>query len=81
MFQVVQLHTIAAPPTSFAPISITHSTISPLATGLAGLAVGALAAGGYAASRKFSRVQKDERPPGSALDNPTPHDRDPGASA
>jgi hypothetical protein len=36
MFQVVQLHTIAAPPTAFAPISTTYSTISPLATGLVG---------------------------------------------
>jgi len=57
MFQVVQLHTIAAPPTAFAPISNTQSTISPLATGLAGLGVGALAVGGYIASRKFSRLQ------------------------
>ena len=84
MFKVVQLHTIAAPPTSFAPISTTHSTISPLATGLAGLAIGALAAGGYAASRKFSKVQDDESPPGYPPPQPTPdkpHDHDPGASA
>jgi hydrogenase small subunit len=84
MFKVVQLHTIAAPPTSFAPISITQSTISPLATGLTGLAVGALAVGGYVASRKFSKVQNDESPPGSRPHEPVPdkpHDHDPGESA
>ena len=84
MFKVVQLHTIAAPPTAFAPISITQSTISPLATGLAGLGVGALAVGGYVASRKFSKVQNDESPPGSRPHEPLPkepHDHEPGASA
>jgi hydrogenase small subunit len=84
MFKVVQLHTIAAPPTSFAPISITQSTISPLATGLTGLGVGALAVGGYVASRKFSRVQHDESPPGSKPHEPVPdkpHDHEPGESA
>ncbi len=60
MFQVVQLHTIAAPPTSFAPISTTYSTISPLATGLVGIAMGAAAGAGYIASRKFSRTDDDE---------------------
>ena len=78
MFKVVQLHTIAAPPTAFAPISMTQSTISPLATGLAGLGVGALAVGGYVASRKFSKVQNDESPPGDITDRPKPHDHDHG---
>jgi len=70
MFQVVQLHTIAAPPTSFATISTTYSTISPLATGLVGIAVGGAAGTGYIASRKFSRTDEDESIPGSST-----HDR------
>jgi hydrogenase small subunit len=69
MFQVVQLHTIAAPPTSFAPITTTRGTINPLATGLVGLGVGVLATGGYVASRKFSRKQDDEDAPGRAGDS------------
>lgn len=65
MFQVVQLHTIAAPPTSYAPITTTRGTISPLATGVVGLGVGVLATGGYVASRKFSEKEDDESAPGS----------------
>ncbi len=65
MFQVVQLHTIAAPPATYAPIPTTRATVSPLATGLVGLAVGALATGGYVASRQFSSRQHDESAPGS----------------
>ena len=66
MFEVVKIHTIAAPPTSYAPIDTTRGTISPLATGLVGIGVGALVGAGYDASRKFSKVQDDESPPGSA---------------
>ena len=65
MFEVVQLHTIAAPPTSFAPIPTTHGHISPLATALVGLAAGAIAGGGYVASRKYSMVLDDESVPGA----------------
>ena len=64
MFEVVQIHTIAAPPTSYAPIPTTHGHISPLATGLVGLAAGAIAGGGYIASRKYSIVRDDESVPG-----------------
>ncbi len=80
MFQVVQLHTIAAPPTSYAAIGTTHGVISPLATGLAGLAVGALAGAGYVASRKFSTVDNDDRPPGAPT-GPASTDSNPKASA
>jgi hydrogenase small subunit len=65
MFEVVKLHTIAAPPTSYAPITTTTGTISPLATGLVGIGVGALAGAGYVASRKFSKVEDDESAPGA----------------
>lgn len=81
MFEVVKLHTIAAPPTSFAPISTTQSTISPLATGLTGVAIGALAVGGYAASRKFSKVQDDESAPGSPAQKPPSDGNHPGGPA
>jgi hydrogenase small subunit len=70
MFEVVQLHTIAAPPTSYAPITTTRGTISPLATGLVGIGVGALATGGYVASRQFSKRESDDSAPGS---RPDPH--------
>jgi hydrogenase small subunit len=65
MFEVVKLHTIAAPPTAYAPITNTKGIISPLATGLVGIGVGAAVGAGYVASRKFSKVQDDESPPGS----------------
>jgi hydrogenase small subunit len=65
MFEVVKLHTIAAPPTSYAPITTTKGIISPLATGLAGIGVGALVGAGYVASRKFSKTEDDESVPGS----------------
>jgi hydrogenase small subunit len=68
MFQVVQLHTIAAPPTSYAPITTTRGSVSPLATGLVGLGVGVLATGGYFASRQFSKTQDDESAPGAGPD-------------
>jgi hydrogenase small subunit len=71
MFQVVQLHTIAAPPTSYAVIGSTHGIISPLATGLVGIGIGALAGAGYVASRGFSKVQNDDSAPGS---KPPPDD-------
>jgi hydrogenase small subunit len=66
MFKVVQIHTLAAPPTGYAPISAPQGVISPLATGAVGLAVGALAGAGYIASRKFSTERDDESTPGSA---------------
>ena len=65
MFQVVQIHTTATPPDTYPPISAPQGTISPLATGLAGLAAGALLGAGYVASRKFSTVRGDESVPGS----------------
>jgi hydrogenase small subunit len=80
MFQVVQLHTIAAPPTAYAPIATTYGSISPLATGLVGLGIGAVAGAGYVASRHFSRVEGDENAPGRILPGKGPDD-EPGASA
>jgi hydrogenase small subunit len=65
MFEAVKLHTIASPPTAYALINTTKGTISPLATGLVGLGVGAAAGVGYMASRRFSKVEDDERAPGS----------------
>jgi hydrogenase small subunit len=67
MFQVVQIHTLAAPPETYPSISAPQGIASPLATGLVGLAVGALAGAGYIASRKFSNVKNDENVPGSRL--------------
>ena len=65
MFQVVQIHTAATPPDTYAPINAPHGIISPLATGLVGLAAGALAGAGYVASRKFSTARADQGVPGS----------------
>ena len=66
MFQVVQIHTPATPPDTYAPIIAPQGSISPLATGVAGLAAGALLGAGYVASRKFSTVKGDEHIPGSS---------------
>jgi hydrogenase small subunit len=84
MFQVVELHSIAAPPTSYAAIGTTNGKISPVATGLVGLAIGGLAGAGFVASRQFSKLKGDESAPGST---PPPADptsgppAGPGASA
>jgi hydrogenase small subunit len=80
MFQVVQLHTIAAPPTAYAPIATTYGRVSPLATGLVGIGIGAIAGAGYVASRHFSRVEGDENAPGQIVPGKGPDD-EPGASA
>jgi hydrogenase small subunit len=66
MYEVVKLHTIAAPPTSYAQIATTYGSISPLATGLVGLGVGAAAGAGFVASRALSKVRDDESAPGYA---------------
>jgi len=65
MFQVVQIHTTAEPPTTYAPIVAPQGKVSPVASGLVGLAAGALAGAGYVASRKFSNIPDDDRVPGS----------------
>jgi hydrogenase small subunit len=77
MFQVVQIHTPANPPETYAPINAPQGGISPLATGLVGLAVGALAGAGYVASRKFSKVPADESVPG--FGGPDETEQGPGA--
>jgi hydrogenase small subunit len=66
MFKAIQIHTLAAPPATYAPISLPQGIISPLATGVVGLAAGAIAGAGYIASRKFSTVKDDQSTPGSA---------------
>ncbi len=42
------------PPDTYPPIHATQGGVSPIATGVAGLVVGALAGGGYVASKKLS---------------------------
>jgi hydrogenase small subunit len=70
MFQVVQIHTRATPPDTYAPIVTPKGVVSPLATGLAGLAAGALIGAGYVASRKFSVKREDDSVPGSEDQKP-----------
>jgi hydrogenase small subunit len=53
MFEVVQIHTPAAPSETYPSIEASQGKASPLATGLVGLAIGALAGAGNVASRKF----------------------------
>ena len=84
MFQVVQIHSIATPPETYAPIVSPQGEISPIATGLVGLAVGALAGAGYIASRKFSTIRDDESVPGiqSSVELDGSHGKpDPGPTA
>jgi len=66
MFQVVQIHTTARPPDTYPGIAMPQGIVSPWATGLAGVAAGALLGGGWVAARKFfSPVSGDNAPPGS----------------
>jgi hydrogenase small subunit len=65
MFQVMPVHTRATPPETYPPIAAPQGTVSPVATGVVGLAAGALLGAGYVASRKFSSTRGDEDVPGS----------------
>ena len=65
MYQVIQIHTKAEPPTTYAPIVAPQGKVSPITTGLVGFAAGALAGAGYMASRKFSDKPRDDSVPGS----------------
>jgi hydrogenase small subunit len=84
MFDVVQIHTRATPPDTYAPINTPEGIASPLATGLVGLAAGAMLGAGYVASRKFSNVPRNQDPPGSPSEgdesNPGNLGEGPGAS-
>jgi hydrogenase small subunit len=66
MFQVVQIHTRATPPESYAPVIAPQGKISPIAAGLAGVGAGALIGAGWVASRKFSNKADDDSIPGAA---------------
>jgi hypothetical protein len=47
------------PPDTYPPIHGKQGSISPVATGVAGLVVGGLIGGGYAFSKKLERSEKD----------------------
>jgi hydrogenase small subunit len=73
MFQVVQIHTRANPPDTYAPINAPQGIVSPLATGLVGIAAGALLGAGFVASRKFPNVRGSQSLPGTTRsDDPAP---------
>jgi len=67
MFQVVQIHTRATPPESYAPVVAPQGKVSPIAAGLAGVGAGALIGAGWVASRKFSNKADDDSIPGASL--------------
>jgi hydrogenase small subunit len=69
MFQVVQIHTRATPPATYAPISAPRGSDSLVAAGLAGVGAGALIGAGWVASRKFSDKPEDDEVPGTASPN------------
>jgi len=64
MFQVVQIHTRATPPATYAPIVAPQGNASLVAAGLAGVGAGALIGAGWVASRKFSDKPEDDSVPG-----------------
>lgn len=64
MFQVVQIHTRATPPATYAPIVAPQGNASLVAAGLAGVGAGALIGAGWVASRKFSDTPEDDSVPG-----------------
>jgi hydrogenase small subunit len=78
MFQVIQIHTTAEPPLTYAPIVAPQGKINPIATGLVGLAAGALVGAGYVATRKFSKVPDDESVPGTTPPDSQPPEQSSG---
>ncbi|HMF95352.1 MAG TPA: hydrogenase small subunit [Vicinamibacterales bacterium] len=52
------------PPDTYAPIRAPQGSVSPIATGVAGLVIGALAGAGYVTSKKLTAITVDEGKPG-----------------
>jgi len=62
-FATVDIHSLTAtPPETYAPIFTSEGHVSALATGVAGLIGGALAGGGYMASRKLDQNESKAKP-------------------
>jgi hydrogenase small subunit len=62
MFELASIHHVT-PAETYPPITVTQGTISPVATGLVGLAAGAVAGATYIASKHFPLSKWSERPP------------------
>ncbi len=61
MHATVQIYR-PTPPDTYPPINAEQGRISPVATGLAGAIVGALAGGGYVASKKLATPDEPDKP-------------------
>jgi hydrogenase small subunit len=61
MHQTVEIYR-PTPPDTYPPINAAQGKISPLATAVGGAIVGALAGGGYVASKKLSSTPDAEPP-------------------
>jgi len=57
----------AKPPTTYPGVTAPSGTMNPIATGLVGFGLGALVAGAYVASKKFSEKPGDESVPGEEV--------------
>jgi hypothetical protein len=68
MFALAQIHR-ARPPSTYPPVETPTGVAHPVATGLVGLAVGALAGATYVASKHFSVATRGE-PPDDEKDPP-----------
>ena len=55
---------LPTPPRNYPGITQPTGSVNPIATGLVGFGVGAVVAGAYVASRKFSEQPGDESVPG-----------------
>jgi len=62
MHQTVEIYR-PTPPDTYAPVNATQGTISPVATAIGGAIVGALAGGGYVASKKLSKAPDETETP------------------
>lgn len=73
MFDLVQIHH-AKPPANYPPIQAAQGSIDPIATGLVGLAAGAVVGATYVAARRFPTAswseKHDEEPPRNDGDKP-----------
>ena len=73
LYDTIPIHD-ATPPATYPPITSPQGTVSPVATGLVGIGLGAVAGAGFVAAQKLSTVAQKEDGAARAESDPSPPD-------